>query len=147
MTNRSSLEDRLDEEFAPAWRPEAGGSLTGKIVALGERDGGFGRYPIVTVETEGGEELAVHAVHAVLADELAKHQPKLGERIGIRYRGKIDGGERPYHAYKVVVDRPTVGIDWSTYSEDVAADEPTTVSPAKELAEALDDEADDSAPF
>ena len=32
-----NLEDRLDTEFASAWRPEPGDKLVGEITGLGER--------------------------------------------------------------------------------------------------------------
>ena len=38
----SSLDDRLDAEFAPAWRPEPGEKLIGEVVALSERTGEYG---------------------------------------------------------------------------------------------------------
>jgi hypothetical protein len=98
-------------------------------VAISEREGGYGRYPIVTIRCADGDEVAVHAFRTVLASRLAEVRPQSGEQLGIKYEGERDGGERRYHSYKVAVDRPERPIDWSTYSEDVpaepAADVPT----------------------
>jgi hypothetical protein len=149
MKPPESLDQRLDADFAPAWVPEVGDKLVGEVVALSERRGNFGVYPIVTVRRDDGEELAVHAYHSVLADRLAKAGPKRGERIGIKYEGEVDGaGDRRYHRYKVVVDRPDGDdIDWSRYSEDEllnaapASDVPTEVTrPHAPLEQGKDDD-------
>ena len=65
MTTRS-LSDRLDS-YAEAWRPKPGDKLIGVVVDLDERDSEYDDppYPIVTVETDDGEELAFHAYHTV----------------------------------------------------------------------------------
>jgi hypothetical protein len=51
----------------------------------------------VTIRSDDGE-FAVHCFHEVLANELARIAPKVGDRIGIKYSGKDrDGG---YHRYR-----------------------------------------------
>ena len=117
----TTLQDRLDADYAPAWKPEPEGTLIGEIVELTERDGGYGSYPIVTVRQDDGQVLAAHAFHTVLAQQLAEHRPAIGERIGIKYKGKTrSSGERPvdYHAYVVRVDRLAgTSIDWARYGD------------------------------
>ena len=84
-----SLEKALDTDYAPAWRPEAGDKLVGEIVGLSERPGyDETPYPIVTVRQDDGTELALHAFHTVIANELAKQRPVVGERIGVKYLGR-----------------------------------------------------------
>lgn len=116
----SSIEDRLDASFAPAWRPDVDDRLIGEVVALSERDGGYGSYPILTIRRDGGEELAVHAMHDVLSRELAKLRPAVGDRLAIKYCGKVSpksGAGAPYHSYKVVSDAAAGGVDWGRYGD------------------------------
>jgi hypothetical protein len=116
----SSIEDRLDASFAPAWRPDVDDRLIGEVVALSERDGGYGSYPILTIRRDSGEELAVHAMHQVLSSQLAELRPKVGDRIAIKYLGKIanKAGNGSYHGYRAVSDAATGGVDWGKYGGD-----------------------------
>ena len=93
-----------DLEFPEAWRPKIGDCLIGTVVSTDERDGEYGTYPIVTVETEGGKRLAFHAFHTVARGELARLRPKVGDEIGIKYHGK--DAERGYERYTMRIDRP-----------------------------------------
>lgn len=100
----NTLEQRLDS-YAEAWRPEPGDKLVGTVVELGQRQSEFDKdpYPIITVETEEGEQFAFHGFHTVARGELAKLRPRLGERIGIAYHGKHE--ERGYERYRIIVER------------------------------------------
>jgi hypothetical protein len=108
-----SLPDPLDKDFAPAWRPAPGDKLVGMITELTERQGTFGKYVIVTVRTDSGEELAVHAFHEVLANELARVAPEIRDPIAIKYLGRHP--EKDYHQYRVHGGRR--GINWSAYGK------------------------------
>jgi hypothetical protein len=108
-----SVSDRLDRDFAPAWRFEPGGKVVGQVIELGEREGNFGRYPIVTLRTDNGDEFAVHAFHDVLARNLAQVAPEIGDRIGIKYLGKHP--EKGYHAYRVERAGGQRGFNWRAY--------------------------------
>jgi hypothetical protein len=83
----ATIHDQLDREFAPAWKPQPGDKLVGIVTALSTRNGEYGEYPIVTVRSDDGE-FAAHAFHEVLANELAKVAPKVGDQVGIKYVGK-----------------------------------------------------------
>lgn len=109
----SSLVDRLDS-FAEAWRPEPGDKLVGRVVEISERQSEYddGPYPIVTVETDEGEQFAFHGFHTVAKSELAKQRPRVDERIGIAYHGKH--ADRGYERYRVIVERENSGPDWDT---------------------------------
>lgn len=105
-----SIEDRLDREPAPGWRPNPGDQVVGKIVEISEAPGtDFGPYPLITIEQADGTEVAVHAFHSVLKNEIDSKRPTEGDRIGIRYLGKKTGtnGGREYEAYRVVIERAT----------------------------------------
>jgi hypothetical protein len=94
-----TIDDQLDAKFAEAWRREDSPKIVGEVTALSEREGTYGRYPIVTLRTEQGER-AIHAFHEVLANELARIAPKVGDKIGVKYMGKHE--ERGYHQYRAV---------------------------------------------
>jgi hypothetical protein len=108
-----SVSDRLDRDFPPAWRFEPGGKLVGEVIGLTEREGNFGRYPIVTLRTDNGDEVAVHAFHDVLSRNLAQVAPGVGDRIGIKYLGRHP--ERGYHAYRVERAGGPRGFNWAVY--------------------------------
>jgi hypothetical protein len=101
----TTFEERvLSGDEPKPWRPEPGDVLVGTVVELGERPSQFGgTYPTITVSTESGELVVVHALRKVLRDELEQQSPVPGERVGFQYHGVAEGG---YHRYKVRVDRP-----------------------------------------
>lgn len=121
------LAERLEEEYAEAWRPEPGEKLIGRVVSLRTWSGPFGAYPIVVVEQTNGVQRSVHAFRQVLATELAAIRPEVGERIGIKYEGRVTDASGPdYHSYRVVADRPSKPVDWADYAAGLpeGADEP-----------------------
>lgn len=103
------LEDELNQEFAPAWRPDAGDTIIGRVVDLQLRTGDWEPYWIVTLELDDGERQAVHAFHFVLAEELRKIRPQIGHRIAIKYLGKPDG--KRYENYRVATENKPE-VDW-----------------------------------
>jgi hypothetical protein len=112
----------VDREYAEAWKPDPGDKLIGSVVEISQRDGTFGAYPILTVRQDDGTELALHAFHTVVANELARARPEIGERIAIKYIGMKPGsdGRAGYHAYKVAVDRPEPVFNWGAYADEFA---------------------------
>ncbi|MGH3032118.1 MAG: hypothetical protein ACRDNE_15410 [Gaiellaceae bacterium] len=126
------LADRLDTDYAEAWRPEPGEKLIGEVVSLVEREGAYGAYPVVTIRRDDGTEAALHAFQTVAAEQLARARPKVGDRLGIKYIGERQGGERRYHDWRVVVDRDEAAVDWSRYAEDgtPSGDPPASDVPA-----------------
>ncbi len=120
----TSIEDRLDS-FAEAWRPTTpGDKIVGRVVDIDMRDSDYGDpYPIVTVETDDGAELAFHGFHTVARRELAKKKPQIGDRIGIAYHGKGEpakAGMSGAELYKIIVEREESPVDWDA----VAAADP-----------------------
>jgi hypothetical protein len=75
LNSTESIKDRLDAEYAPAWKPRSDETVTGEVVALDSRLGWDDQpYPILTIRTEDGE-VAIHAFHTVLRNELAAKHP------------------------------------------------------------------------
>lgn len=102
-------------DYATGWRPSPGDVVSGKVIDIAATDGGYGVYPIVTVEVDGGGEVAVHAFHTVLRRELARRRPKVGDVLEIKYLGKQEskGSNGAYDGYRVKSDKDVVGYDWS----------------------------------
>jgi len=119
-----SLSDRL-ESFAEGWRPKPGEKLIGVITEVDERESDFGngRYPVITVASDDGREVALHGFHTVLKGELAKKRPAVGDRIGVAYFGR-SGGERPYERYRLIVEKPNPegGVDWDAVAAQAKAE-------------------------
>lgn len=148
MNANRSLDDRLDDGFAEAWKPEPGNKLIGIVTELDERENDYGTYPIVTVQTDDGQELAFHAFRTVARNELAKQRPKVGDRIGIKYEGKPPGKE--YELYRVKVERvdePQQTIDWSKHEADDAGPSAEEEQDPSRQEQRPDSAADDDIPF
>lgn len=128
-----SLEDRLEQGNAPAWRPdqEDADLLVGKVIDIDRVDGDYDPYPVLTVEKEDGTQVAVHGMHTVLKNELLRLKPNIGERIGIKFLGEQEAkpGSRfkSYIGYRVRVDRETSEFNWATIGADP---DPTEINPA-----------------
>lgn len=127
----SSISERLNEDYAEAWRPEAGDELIGKVTEIGSRSSDQGAdYLIVTVRREDGERRAFHAFHTVAANALRDQSVSIGDEIGVRYVGykeTPDGPYKGYHDYRLVVDHPA---GWSPVTAPSAA--PAHEGPAPE---------------
>jgi hypothetical protein len=104
----SSIRDELDMPVAKGWRPKPGDALVGKVLRVETAQSDYGEpYPLVTILTDEGQYIAVHAFHSVLKNEFAKTKPARGDEIGLRYIGKVAGGnDRSYESYRVVVHKP-----------------------------------------
>ncbi len=141
----NSITDELDREYAPAWRPDPGDKLIGIVVAIDDRDGGYGPYKILTIRQDDGEELAWHAMHDVAKSKVAEENPKVDDQIGAKYRGftaKQDASGK-YHDYALVVKH--VAPDDDGTAADAAPDDESPVAPvgAFEKAEAQKGDGDD----
>jgi hypothetical protein len=76
-------------------------------------------YPLLEVETDDGEVVAVHAFHTVLKNELAKKRPDVGDRVGIKYLGTPPG--KNYESYRVVIERTTASSpNWDAIGANAA---------------------------
>lgn len=95
-------------EYAPAWRPEPGDSITGTVAEFFKnKTEEYGEYPGVTLDTANGQ-ISVHAFAHVLRRGLASIRPAVGTELKITYHGKVDGkdGGNAYHNYTVSPSNP-----------------------------------------
>lgn len=115
-----NLEDRLNAPPTKGWKPQPGDMLIGTILEIGTATSTYGEYPLIVVDADGGP-VAVHAFHSVLRNELKRLSPSEGDRLGIKYLGRVQGNDQTYESYTVAVERATpVAHDWGT-SEPVTA--------------------------
>jgi hypothetical protein len=119
MTDRDRLEELLDrvEVESVAWKPEPEEKVAGVVVDVITRDGKFGEYPIVEIDT-GNRVVAFHAFHAAARREIEGRNIRRGDVIAIKYLGEIDDGNRSYHGYKIVVDRDSAPATVETVSDE-----------------------------
>lgn len=95
---------RQHKGFAPSWQPEPGDIIVGTIVGFSIGSGQYGDVNIATIHDEEiNQDLAVWLSSKVLLNEFQRLEPKIGERIGIRYDGKHP--DKGYHRYIVQIDR------------------------------------------
>lgn len=95
-------------ENAAGWRPDEGAILVGRVVKvdLGWSDYTGSHYPIVTVQPDQGDPVAVHAFHTALRARLTMLKPMAGEKIGFKYHGKrpTKDGRRQVATYTVKIE-------------------------------------------
>jgi hypothetical protein len=130
MTDEFEQSMEIAEDYAAAWRFDSDGPLiVGHVIGFGEFDAGWGPYPIVTLRLADGRERSVHCQREVLARELAKARPRIGERVGIKWLGQPEG--KSYHRYVVRIDRSQGDtLDWSRYVPGVEDATPPVTTPA-----------------
>ena len=108
----SDIDAMLDsaDDYAAAWIPEkAGDQITGTVVSRSSRDGGYGDYPIVTIQPAKGDALAVHATNVAIKAKVLEKNPQAGDEIGIRFLGEATSkGGNTYKNFKVVVTKKTI---------------------------------------
>lgn len=123
-----NLEERLEAGLPTAWRPDQddADTLIGEVVDIQIGTSDYGQYPIIVIRQEDGTEKAVHGFHSVLQNELMKHRPNVGERVGIKFLGDVPtkpgSPYKSYKGYRVQVERDKgATFDWGKLG---AAEEP-----------------------
>lgn len=114
------LDDLLNEvveDDAEAWVPATPGEgIAGIVVKVGEtrsdfaKDGEDPMVPTVTIETKDGDRFRVIGYGAVLRRELMDANPRVGDKIAVKYFGEkpIKKGRfagRPYRHFGVAIRR------------------------------------------
>lgn len=136
-----SLEEELDHNPKP-WKPVPGGKVIGRVIEVDVLSSKFGgSYPLVTIETDLGEQIAVHGFHSVLKSELARKRPKVGDRLGIKFLGQSEKVD--YLGYTVRIERAepeAESVDWASVAAEANA-EFDGVPPAADDPPPTDDDA------
>lgn len=111
------LLDKVEEDDSEGWVPtEKGEGIAGIVVKVGEtrsdfaNDGENPMVPTITIQTRDGDKYRVIGYGAVLKRELQDADPKVGDRIAVKYFGEkpIKKGRfagKPYKHFGVVVRR------------------------------------------
>ncbi len=105
----SSLEARLSRDVE-AWKPKPGDMLIGTVVDIESRPSEFSRddrtvhYPVVSVLTDDDREVAFFGFHSAAKSEIAKLKPRVGDRFGVKYLGKVQGKKASYESYRCLVE-------------------------------------------
>lgn len=101
------IDAALEAPPAEGWRPEPGDKIVGVLTAVSTTDvGGYGEYPLLTVKKSNGVEVNLFCFHTVLKGWVESHQPKVGQRIGVKYFGRTDHGGATgegYENYKCII--------------------------------------------
>lgn len=99
--------DEATGEFAPMWQPEPGDTIIGQVIRYERATTRYGPCDIcVLLHEDTGEELAVWILEFVLVKKFMELRPRVGERMGIKYVGKVDREtDNPYKNFVVQVDR------------------------------------------
>lgn len=80
----------MDLEQAEGWRPEPGDTIIGKVTSIdrGYSDYLKDYYPILTIQLDTGDAVAVHCFQTVLMRLVLDNQPAVGSTVGIKFHGK-----------------------------------------------------------
>jgi hypothetical protein len=142
QSTNQGTEDRLEQEYAEAWRPEPEERLAGDVVDITRLTSSYDEaaYPCVTIRKQDGSgEAAFHAFHTVAKRELSKLRPRVGDTIGIKYLGlKETQDGRKVHVYRAVSNEARLEFSWGEFTGEGEAE---PVNPENV------DEADDDIPF
>lgn len=124
-----SLSERLDRP-SESWRPadpkdfpDHPQQLVGKIVEIEEIQGDYGMYPLLYIQDDDGNEWKWSVFGGVAQGRLAKLQPKVGDRIGVRYLGEKPSKNfqgKNYRDWKIIVEPAsgeTVSPDWDAMAK------------------------------
>lgn len=111
------LLNEVEEDDSEGWVPtEKGEGIAGIVIKVGEtrsdfaNDGENPMVPTVTIQTRNGDKFRVIGYGAVLKRELQDADPRVGDRIAVKYFGEkpIKKGRfagKPYKHFGVVVKR------------------------------------------
>lgn len=120
-------------EFAAGWRPSEGDVVSGQVVSI---DRGWSSqmdsyYPIVTLQPDEGDPVAIHCFHASLRAKLVDLKPEIGETLIVKFQGKRPQKNRPDRTvavYSVKVEGRSAAQVWDRF-EDKAAKTPKSDIP------------------
>ena len=114
------------------WKPQEegpGSEIAGRVVAVDEVEGNWGKKPVLTLETPEGER-TVWASHSVLRSKLEEQPPAPGARILIRYEGtNTSAAGHEYHVYELAVDSTLAVPNGRSWVDIFNAKELTITSP------------------
>ena len=114
--------DELEEqtEFAPSWKPQAGEAVIGEVRRYRKAHNFYGNVvDICEILQDDGQRLAIWINSTVLLGKFRDLQPRIGERIAVKYFGKHP--EKNYKRFALSVSRDE---DVSSHEFEVPTGEP-----------------------
>lgn len=107
----AELDAELDAPEAKGWGADKdlvpGDRIAGRVKQVGTADtGGFGAYPLVTIETKDGERVALHCFHTVVQEAIKRQGGvQVHDYFAMQYNGKVSSkkGGPDYEDYKVII--------------------------------------------
>jgi len=126
-TQDADLLNRLNEQQPETLRLAPGEVFLGTYVRLEKGHTlEWGEKWIMVLAAPTGELRSLWLLHTVLIDELTKLRPRPGDRIGVKYLGKLQpkNGKGPgYHAYRVASSGEAGRHTWEHVAGEVDEDE------------------------
>jgi hypothetical protein len=118
---RTALNRRIAIENAPAWRPDPGDLITGKLIDVSwyEHEE-YGKSPVMTLAVGSNNTFArVYSIHQTLTAKLMELRPPLGETVTVHYGGQKASNSRKdskgdpvqYHQYTVFTGDPLAATE------------------------------------
>ena len=113
MRSWEEIESKLNdskgegEEYPDPWKPQPGDVLLGTIKSIDlQAPTPHGKCDVATIETREGEERALWLSNKVLRQSWKELQPKVRDRIGVKYEGRRESRSgRKYKVFTLVVDQ------------------------------------------
>ena len=107
--HRDAIDRELDEhtgKYPPAWRPEVGDRLVGRVIRYATVPTNYGKQFVVTIRPDdaiddGDDDVAVWLSHVVLMNHFARLRPQRGTLVGIRRLDDREGAIGKYRNYHV----------------------------------------------
>jgi hypothetical protein len=92
-----------DGTWPECWKPKPGDILVGTVERYSTGQTMYGPCRTVILRRDDGERVSLWLSSKVLLSQFEQHQPRVGERVGVRYHGKHP--ERGYKRFSLLVDR------------------------------------------
>ena len=107
---QAALSQHSESDRPPAWRPEVGEEILGRVVGWTEGQTRLGETKRIVIleDVETGERISVWLLYRVLADEIEEAKLEPGDTLLIRRLADRTSrvGQR-YRKYEIAVDRDT----------------------------------------
>ncbi len=124
-----ALMDLETESYRPDTDPTHPNPLTGTVIDTDEFVGDYGTSPVLSILDESGTKVwRLMCFGSVLANQVAKQRPEVGDSIGVKYLGEEDARNFPgkkYKNYRVVVKKANgnkPAIDWDKIAAESEVD-------------------------
>lgn len=143
-----SYSERLDSASSPAWKASTGDKIIGFVVDRDTYETDFGETDVLTIQVSDsastlngqplgvGDEYRVFGYGTVLSRDFAKHDPQIGDVVGIKFVGvaeKSRPGQQPAKIYRFRVFERVGAVASTALAEpesspDAPSDDPADAS-------------------